>query len=76
MKCKRPSECFLCFTTSHHVNCCSDVPDCDSVACVSVCVCECACVRSPKSASVSPALNRKVFEGSATLYRHGYLLQH
>uniref|UniRef100_A0A3Q3EAN3 Harmonin n=1 Tax=Labrus bergylta TaxID=56723 RepID=A0A3Q3EAN3_9LABR len=30
----------------------------------------------PKSASVSPAENRKVFEGSATLYRHGYLLQH
>ncbi|CAJ1057355.1 harmonin isoform X2 [Xyrichtys novacula] len=30
----------------------------------------------PKSASVSPAVNRKVFEGSATLYRHGYLLQH
>ncbi|XP_038562325.1 harmonin isoform X2 [Micropterus salmoides] len=30
----------------------------------------------PKSASVSPTVNRKVFEGSATLYRHGYLLQH
>ncbi|XP_077424345.1 harmonin isoform X1 [Vanacampus margaritifer] len=28
-----------------------------------------------KSASVSPSVNRKVFEGSATLYRHGYLLQ-
>ncbi|XP_019749853.1 harmonin isoform X2 [Hippocampus comes] len=25
--------------------------------------------------SVSPSVNRKVFEGSATLYRHGYLLQ-
>lgn len=36
----------------------------------------CACVCSPKSASVSPTLNRAVFEGSATLYRHGYLLQH
>uniref|UniRef100_A0A8D3EC39 Harmonin n=1 Tax=Scophthalmus maximus TaxID=52904 RepID=A0A8D3EC39_SCOMX len=30
----------------------------------------------PKSASVSPTVNRKVFEGSATLYRHGYLLRH
>ncbi|CAK6960078.1 harmonin isoform X3 [Scomber scombrus] len=30
----------------------------------------------PKSASVSPTVNRKVFEGSASLYRHGYLLQH
>ncbi|XP_036007671.1 harmonin isoform X1 [Fundulus heteroclitus] len=30
----------------------------------------------PKSASVSPTVNRKVFEGSATLYRHGYQLQH
>ncbi|XP_024862330.1 harmonin isoform X1 [Kryptolebias marmoratus] len=30
----------------------------------------------PKAASVSPTVNRKVFEGSATLYRHGYLLQH
>ncbi|XP_056273157.1 harmonin isoform X2 [Pseudoliparis swirei] len=30
----------------------------------------------PKSASLSPTVNRKVFEGSATLYRHGYLLQH
>ncbi|KAM9377483.1 harmonin-like [Pholidichthys leucotaenia] len=30
----------------------------------------------PKSASVSPTVNRKVFEGSATLYRHGYVLQH
>ncbi|XP_043981526.1 harmonin-like isoform X2 [Gambusia affinis] len=30
----------------------------------------------PKSASVSPPVNRKVFEGSATLYRHGYQLQH
>ncbi|XP_061139303.1 harmonin isoform X3 [Syngnathus typhle] len=29
----------------------------------------------PKAASVSPSVNRKVFEGSATLYRHGYLLQ-
>ncbi|XP_061628458.1 harmonin isoform X7 [Phyllopteryx taeniolatus] len=29
----------------------------------------------PKSASVSPCVNRKVLEGSATLYRHGYLLQ-
>lgn len=36
----------------------------------------CACVCSPKSASVSPTLNRAVFKGSATLYRHGYLLQH
>ncbi|XP_047248554.1 harmonin isoform X3 [Girardinichthys multiradiatus] len=30
----------------------------------------------PKSASVSPTVNRKVFEGNATLYRHGYQLQH
>ncbi|XP_061532694.1 harmonin isoform X2 [Phycodurus eques] len=29
----------------------------------------------PKSASVSPFVNRKVLEGSATLYRHGYLLR-
>uniref|UniRef100_A0A3P9IMS9 Harmonin n=1 Tax=Oryzias latipes TaxID=8090 RepID=A0A3P9IMS9_ORYLA len=29
-----------------------------------------------KSASVSPTVNRKTFEGSAALYRHGYVLQH
>ncbi|CAL8263547.1 unnamed protein product [Merluccius merluccius] len=28
-----------------------------------------------KAASVSPTVNRKVFEGSAPVYRHGYLLQ-
>uniref|UniRef100_W5LCF1 Harmonin n=1 Tax=Astyanax mexicanus TaxID=7994 RepID=W5LCF1_ASTMX len=29
----------------------------------------------PKAASVSPTANRKVFQGSASLYRHGYVLQ-
>uniref|UniRef100_W5M227 Harmonin n=1 Tax=Lepisosteus oculatus TaxID=7918 RepID=W5M227_LEPOC len=29
----------------------------------------------PKAASVSPTANRKVFEGSASVYRQGYLLQ-
>ncbi|XP_046890883.1 harmonin isoform X2 [Hypomesus transpacificus] len=29
----------------------------------------------PESTSVSPTVNRKVFEGSASVYRHGYLLQ-
>ncbi|XP_033910121.1 harmonin-like isoform X2 [Acipenser ruthenus] len=29
----------------------------------------------PKAASVSPSANRKVFDGSASVYRQGYLLQ-
>ena len=54
-----------------------------SLCIVCVCVCEivcaptwlCVCVFSSKAASVSPTVSRKVFEGSAPVYRQGYLLQ-
>lgn len=40
-----------------------------------MCACPLCNVSSPKAASVSSTANRKVFQGSASVYRQGYVLQ-
>lgn len=40
-----------------------------------ICACLVRYMSSPKAASVSTTTNRKVFQGSASVYRQGYVLQ-